>query len=273
MLSPVTFAGSVASRASRSSMLRAMALIGTEHSARVTAIADVLETFLGRLALLEAGCALESFTREILTGLIYPGKTPDMTDQTTYTAFAGSRRVAGGDLQAVLRVLKGRFDREESEPVLVFDDLTGEQCDFNLRGSIEDVLARAAPSPPRGPGRPKLGVTSREVSLLPRHWEWLERQASGLSGTLRRLVEQASRDEPPKERALRIRGALSRFLTSMAGDRPHYEEATRALFNGDVARFEALVRKWPKDIREYAMTKAVAASRAAEPTGGATGAG
>ena len=75
-------------------------------------------------------------------------------------------------------------------------------------------------------------------------------------------MEHAIREQPGKERARRIRAALSRFLSSMAGDRPHYEEATRALFSGDTARFEALVRRWPKDIRDYAMERANEAAHA-----------
>jgi hypothetical protein len=47
---------------------------------------------------------------------------------------------------------------------LIFHDQTGKQVDFDLRGSIREVLERVAPKPVRtGPGRPRLGVTSREV--------------------------------------------------------------------------------------------------------------
>jgi hypothetical protein len=190
-----------------------------------------------------------------------------MDAAATYTAFTGTRQVAIGSLRDVLPVLKQRFDKDRSELVLVFDVETGRQVDFDLRGSLEEVLEREAPTPSRGPGRPKLGVTSREVTLFPRHWEWLEQQSNGISGALRRLVEQAITSQPGKERARRTRAALSRFLSSMAGDRPHYEEATRALFNGDVATFEGLVRRWPKDIRDYAVHKVREAARADEGLG------
>lgn len=179
-----------------------------------------------------------------------------MNPDKTYAAFAGTRQVAAGSLRDVLPVLKQRFDRDRADMVLIFDIETGRQVDFDLRGGIDEVLARAAPTRPRGPGRPKLGVTSREVSLLPRHWEWLEQQPSGISAALRRLVEQASRVQPGREQARRTRAALSRFLSSMAGDRPNYEEACRALFAGDTARFEALVQRWPKDICDYAVRRA-----------------
>lgn len=181
--------------------------------------------------------------------------------ETTYAAFAGPRRVAAGTLRDVLPVLKRRFDGDRSEALLVFEVETGRQVDFDLRGSLEEVLARATPTEPRGPGRPRLGVTSREVSLLPRHWDWLEQQPSGISAAIRRLVEQAIKTQPGRERARRVRTALSRFLSAMAGDRPNYEEACRALFAGDTKRFEVLVARWPKDVRDYAMSQATEAAR------------
>lgn len=185
-----------------------------------------------------------------------------MQREPAYVAFAGTRRVAAGGLRDVLPVLKERFDRDAGEIVLVFEIETGRQVDFDLRGTLDDVLARVAPEEPRGPGRPRLGVTSREVSLLPRHWDWLEEQPNGISAALRRLVEEAMKAHPGKQQARRIRAALSRLLSSMAGDRPHYEEACRALFAGDTARFESLVARWPKDIRELAVTRAREAARA-----------
>lgn len=184
-----------------------------------------------------------------------------MEPDATYVAFAGARRIAAGTLRDVLPVLKQRFDEDRSELVLAFEVESGRQVDFDLRGSLDQVLEREDPPVRRGPGRPKLGVASREVSLLPRHWEWLEQQPSGISGSLRRLVEQAMKDQPGKEQARRIRAALSPFLMAMAGDRPNYEEASRALFAGDTAGFEALVQRWPKDIREHAMDRAREAAR------------
>lgn len=189
-----------------------------------------------------------------------------MDPATTYAAFAGARQIAAGSLRDVLPALKQRFDRDDSELVLVFEVETGRQVEFDLRGSLEEVLEREAPTGSKGPGRPKLGVISREVSLLPRHWDYLEQQPAGISAALRRLVEQAIRNEPGRERARRIRAALSRFLSAMAGNRPNYEEACRALFAGDTGRFEALVERWPKDVREYAVREA---RRAADAEAGA----
>jgi len=184
-----------------------------------------------------------------------------MKSEPAYVAFAGARRVAAGTLPEVLPVLKRRFDRDRSETVLVFEVETGRQVDFDLRGSLEEVLARVLPAVPRGPGRPRLGVTSREVSLLPRHWDWLEQQPNGISPAIRRLVEQAIKSQPGRDRARQIRAALSNFLSAVAGDRPNYEEACRALFARDTARFEVLIARWPKDIREFALHWATEASR------------
>jgi len=187
-----------------------------------------------------------------------------MTADSSYVVFAGTRRVAAGPLRDVLPVLKRRFDRNRSDVGLVFEVETGRQVEFDLRGTPAEILGRALPAPQRGRGRPKLGVVSREVSLLPRHWDWLEEQSAGISGALRRLVEQAMKAQPDKQRARRARDALSRFLYSMAGDRPNYEEAGRALFAGDLTRFEQLVRRWPKDVRDHAVAQARLAAEGEE---------
>jgi uncharacterized protein len=178
---------------------------------------------------------------------------PDSTiDARTFTVFAGDRLVASGPLPAVVRAAKSHLEAGETDSLLIFDDQTGEQVDFDLRGSVDDAIARASPPRPRaGPGRPKLGVLSREVSLLPAHWEWLDRQSASASATLRRLVEEARRREPGKQRARAARAALDRLMTALAGNRPGYEEATRALFKGDEARFLDLIRRWPPDIRSH----------------------
>lgn len=187
-----------------------------------------------------------------------------MTSEKTYTAFAGPRRLAAGPLRDLLPVLKKRFDRDGADIVLVFEDETGSQVDFNLRGSLDDVLDRHAPTTRRAPGRPRLGVKSREVTLLPRHWDWLEQQPKSISATLRRLVDQAAKTETGPARAKRIRAALSHVLTALAGDRPNYEEACRALFAGRTSQFETLIAHWPKDIRDYARQRAAEAARVDE---------
>ncbi|MGA2186614.1 MAG: DUF2239 family protein [Bryobacteraceae bacterium] len=177
-----------------------------------------------------------------------------MEDEQTWTAFVGETLIASGTLAAVLRVLKARFDQGRSELVLVFEDQSGKQFDFDLRGTLKQVLERALPLrlPRSGPGRPKLGVVSREVSLLPRQWEWLERQPNGASAALRRLIDLERRRQPAEQRARQAVEAVGRFLSAMAGNFPDYEEATRALWASNRGRFDELIRYWPRDIQLHA---------------------
>lgn len=176
-------------------------------------------------------------------------------EETTdsYSAFVGERLLATGELRKVLLKAKQRLDNGQLDEhaLLIFDDQTGQQVEFDLRGSAEEVLQRELPAPRiTGPGRPKLGVISREVSLLPRHWDWLEQEPNGISASLRRLVEEASKRDPAEQRARKVRAAAHRFMTSMAGNLPNYEEASRALFAREQDRFESLIRGWPKDVRK-----------------------
>lgn len=163
-----------------------------------------------------------------------------MDELKTYTAFHGERQIDGGWEGA-----RAWVAAHGESGLLCFEDQTGKQIDFNWR---EPARAPAVPMP--GPGRPKLGVVSREISLLPRHWEWLETQPNGASAAIRRLVDQARAMPGEKER--RGREAAGRFLTAMAGNLPGYEEVTRALYGGDGERFVTLMAEWPADIREYA---------------------
>jgi hypothetical protein len=180
-------------------------------------------------------------------------------DNLSYTAFLGWVRIATGSINQMLRQVKQMLgDHQPEETLLIFEDQTGKQVDFDLRGTIEEVLERVAPNPPRsGPGRPKLGVASREVSLLPRHWEWLEVQPQGASAALRRLVDEA-RWNNPGDRAMR--DATGRFMTAMAGNMPGFEEAYRALYASEWARLEDLVKDWPADVREYILARGAAPS-------------
>lgn len=174
-----------------------------------------------------------------------------MPSPQTYSAFAGERLIAFGPLADVLSASKAYLDSSEDAALLIFEDRTGRQLDFDFSGSLSDVLGRALPPARPGRGRPKLGVVSREVSLLPRHWEWLEQQPQGISAALRRLVDEARKRNPGEARARNGREALSKFMSAMAGNRPNYEEATRALFAADHARFEELTLDWPEDIRAH----------------------
>lgn len=187
--------------------------------------------------------------------------TEDKTQ--TVTAFDGARRIASGTPVEVAPVIKSLLESTPQSQVLVFDDRTSQPVEFDLRGSVDDVLARLvpveAPPPPRRPGRPKLGVVAREVTLLPRHWDWLASQPGGASVVLRRLVDEARRVNEPQERQRVAQEAAYRFIAAMAGDRPQFEEATRALFAGESARFASLTEAWPQDVRAHAMRLAAPA--------------
>lgn len=199
-----------------------------------------------------------------------------MTPQPpTCTAFEGLRCIASGTRAEVALAVKRVIERGEQAPVLIFDDLTSQPVEFDLRGSDAEVLARLAREPgaraedadaaesdeqaPRGRGRPKLGVVAREVTLLPRHWDWLNSQPGGASVALRKLVEAARLAGDDKERVRRAQEATYRFMTALAGNLPDYEEATRTLFAADRVRFHAAIAQWPADVREYAERLAATA--------------
>lgn len=153
------------------------------------------------------------------------------TAQTEVTAFSGQRRVASGPLADVLPQIKAAA--EAGEPLLVFDDATARLVELDLRGDMASALSRLPAGEARGPGRPKLGVVSREVTLLPRHWDWLAAQPGGASVALRKLVEAAARS--PVEERRRAQEVAYRYMMAMAGDLPGLDEANRALFAGDRA--------------------------------------
>lgn len=172
-----------------------------------------------------------------------------MAPDNSYTAFDNNELIASGDLASMLTAVHSRLAAVAEANPLIFDDSTGRQVDFDFRGSAADVLARYVPEEPvRGPGRPRLGVVAREVTLLPRHWQWLAEQPSGASATLRRLVDQARKAEDAGARAATVAG---RVMTALAGNLPAFEEAYRALDAGDRARFEEHTASWPPDVRSH----------------------
>lgn len=182
---------------------------------------------------------------------------------STYTAFHAQTRLAAGSLAEVAERCKGLLDADPGAAVLVYDDATGRPVDIDYRGSTSEVLARVAPAAEagarRGPGRPKLGVVAREVTLLPRHWDWLGSQPGGASVALRRLVEAASRDNASADRIRQAREAADRVMLALAGNLPGYEEASRAFHRQERERFEALTEAWPVDVRDYVRTLAAPA--------------
>jgi len=191
-----------------------------------------------------------------------------------YVAFEGDRRIASGELRDVARAARQMLDRRKDASILVFDGRTSAPVEIDFRGSVDDVLARLpamnaasfttedvnAPIA-RGPGRPKLGVVAREVTLLPRHWDWLSRQKGGASVAIRKLVEDARRANEDRDRVRLAQDSAYRFMSVMAGNRPRFEEAIRALFANDAARFKELIAQWPADVSDHTARLAEQAFR------------
>lgn len=182
--------------------------------------------------------------------------------ETRCTAFLDDRRIAAGELRHVaLRAQQALAARPDGR-LLIFDDREARLIDLDLRGGAAEIVQRlnrgevpAASSeapPKRGRGRPRLGVVPREVTLLPRHWQWLAAQPGGASVALRKLVDAARRENAAGDPRRAAQERAYRFMSAMAGDRPGFEEATRALFAGDAARFDAEIAAWPEDLREHA---------------------
>lgn len=187
-----------------------------------------------------------------------------------YTSFAGHRCIAAGPLLGNVLAVRSALDGPVEGPVLVFDDATGRVVDVDTRGSEADIAARlAALAPtapasrtepelvetaePRGRGRPRMGVVPREVTLLPRHWEWLAAQPGGASVALRKLVEEARRNGATNDRQREAQERTYNFMSALAGNLPGFEEATRALFANDGQRLSEVTAAWPPDVRTYAL--------------------
>lgn len=178
------------------------------------------------------------------------------------SAFSGTHRIASGELRHVAMKAKQAFDASPERPVLVFDDADARTLELPLELPAADLLAwlsrpqpqaSGAPETPRRPGRPKLGVVPREVTLLPRHWDWLAAQPGGASVALRKLVDEERKVNAGDDRRRAAQEASYRFILVMAGDAPGFEDAARALFAGDAQRFESLLLAWPEDVREHAL--------------------
>ena len=182
-----------------------------------------------------------------------------------YIAFAGTRRIASGGLEYVARAVKAALDRDQDLFPLIFDAATSQPMELDLRGSEADVVRRLPAAPARGPGRPKLGVVAREITLLPRHWEWLNAQPGGASVALRKLVEAARRTTGGRERVRTAQNAAYRFMAALAGNETGYDEAARALFASDRAGFAARTETWPPDIRAHLATLADSAFEITSP--------
>ncbi len=184
----------------------------------------------------------------------------------TYTAFEGFQKLISSDLEKVLLTVKKRLKVNRDSNILIFSDSTGKQMDFDLSGTDSEVIerykiytAKTIPSQP-AVGRPKLGVVPREISLLPSHWEWLNNQAGGASSTIRLLIEEKIKSNSSNKLIIKTSQEVTyKFLSSLAGNLPNFEEAIRYLYRSDRKKFVELISDWHKDIVEHALTLASAA--------------
>ena len=191
------------------------------------------------------------------------------TAKPSYTSFNGHKRIASGSLKVNALAVKHALATGGPNPMLTFCDQTGQVVDIDIRGSDAEMFARlppdgyqlqgadsalidsADPSEPRGRGRPKLGVVAREVTLLPRHWDWLATQPGGASVTLRKLVDEARRANVDRDLQRLATERAYHFMSTMAGDMAGFEEASRALFANDAPKFRQQTEAWPIDVRDY----------------------
>lgn len=188
----------------------------------------------------------------------------------TCTAFDGTRLLAAGPLTDITPAIKYAIERSGPSPILVFDDATGRQVDIDLRDTqrvaaalgkklaVPEAAVPELPTEPKKRGRPKLGVVAREVTLLPRHWDWLSSQPGGASVALRKLVEDARKKNGDRDRRRAAQAAAYQFMSAIAGNFENFEEAARALFADDRRRFSDLVAGWPADVRDHAIKLAFA---------------
>lgn len=181
----------------------------------------------------------------------------------TWVAFEHHHQTAAGQPEVVIAAIQQRLAADPHAMLVVLDANSSERIELNWRTPLEQLLTlvpgpapdapgdEAADETPRGPGRPRLGVTAREVTLLPRHWEWLARQPGGASVALRKLVQGAMREGNVADTRRRATDAAYRFMSIVGGDLPHYEEISRALFAGELARLRALIGGWPADVAAH----------------------
>ena len=178
----------------------------------------------------------------------------------TYTAFEGFQICAHGSLDSVAISIKQRLKKDPTTQFLIFSNSSGKQMDLDLSGSQKVILERLKIyqashfSPATGPGRPKLGVISREVSLLPQHWEWLSNQSGGASATIRRLVDEKIKEPVSAENQIKqAQEVVYRVLSSLAGNLPNYEDVIRFLYRRDKKSFRNAMSDWPKDVVSHTM--------------------
>ena len=173
---------------------------------------------------------------------------------TQYLAIYEKSIVSRGSLEQIIVQVKA-IDMN-IEP-MVFEVDSCRRIDFSWYGDAATVFANASTDKPQTSkrGRPKLGVKAKEVTLLPRHWEWLSTQKGGASSALRRLVDEAQKNASTEDVICSQQQQLDKFMLAFLGDEPGFEEASRALYRNSKISFEAAIEVWPADIRDFVINK------------------
>jgi hypothetical protein len=184
----------------------------------------------------------------------------------TYTAFENFEILTWGGLEEVAIDVRKRLKAHPSASIFIFSDSTGKEMDLDFSGTEKEMLSRLKvyastdPTSSPGPGRPKLGVVSREVSLLPQHWEWCSMQEGGASAAIRRLVEEKTKAPmSAKDKTKHAQEVAYRFLSAIAGNLPNFEDAIRFLYRRDKKKFKELIADWPADLVTHTMNLTEAA--------------
>ncbi|MGR0306679.1 DUF2239 family protein [Acinetobacter beijerinckii] len=176
------------------------------------------------------------------------------TEITTYTAFSGHTFFTNGCIAEV--ALKIKKNSETTQNILIFNDQTGQQIDLDIIGSDQEIQQRYSElEPAKKVGRPKLGVISREITLQKKHWDWLDQQNSSASAVIRKLIDKELNDPASESNIMLARQSTDRFMSAMLGNMPNYEEATRALYQGDKEVFLNMIQDYHNDIKEYLIQK------------------
>ena len=174
-----------------------------------------------------------------------------MNIQMTYTAFLDEQCLVNGTLVDVATAIQ-QHANQSNATLLIFNDQTGKQIDLDISGSKQDIQQRyAEPEMVKKVGRPKLGVISREITLQQKHWDWLDQQSSSASAVIRKLIDNELNNPNSESNKLLAKQATDRFMSAMLGNMPNYEEATRALYQGDQAVFLKLIKDYPLDPQQY----------------------
>lgn len=181
-----------------------------------------------------------------------------MNTQNHYTAFLDHTHLANGDLLEIALAIKSMAD--PSTNILIFNDQTGQQIDINISGSEQEIRQRyAEPKAVKKVGRPKLGVISREITLQQKHWDWLDQQNASASAIIRKLIDKELNNPMSESNVMLAKQATDRFMSAMLGNMPNYEEATRALYQGNQTVFMTLIQDYPQDIKNYLIKLSISA--------------